>query len=41
MNFLCKNEYRIFKTVEITVTEDQGKKEKNVGDEPFQDITHI
>jgi hypothetical protein len=27
--------------METTVTEDQGKKEKNVGDEPFQDITHV
>jgi hypothetical protein len=37
MYFLCKNEYRIFKPVEITIRRNEGRKEKNGGDEPIRD----
>jgi hypothetical protein len=40
MYFLYKNEYWIFKPVEITIEEDQGIKEKNRGDEPIQVIIY-
>jgi hypothetical protein len=36
-----KNEYRIFTPVEITIRREQGRKEKNRGDESIQDIIHI
>jgi hypothetical protein len=37
--FLYKNEYEIFKPVEITIR--RGVKEKNRGDEPIQVIRTI
>jgi hypothetical protein len=41
MYFLYKNEYRIFKPVEITIRRGLGRKEKNREDEPIQAIIHI
>jgi hypothetical protein len=41
MYFLYKNEYRIFKPVEIILRRDYGKKEKNSKDEPIWVIIHI
>jgi hypothetical protein len=41
MCFLCKNEYRIFKFVEIIIRRELGKKEKNRGDESRRVIIHI
>jgi hypothetical protein len=40
MHFLYKNEYRIFKPVEITIRRDL-RKEKNKGDEPIWVVIHI
>jgi hypothetical protein len=40
MYFLYKNEYRIFKPVEITRRRGIGIKEKNRGDEPLRVIIH-
>jgi hypothetical protein len=39
--FLYKNEYRIFKPVEIAIEGDKGRKEKNRGDEPIDVKIHI
>jgi hypothetical protein len=41
MYFLYKNEYRIFKPVEITIRRNKGRKEKNRGNELNQVIIHI
>jgi hypothetical protein len=41
MYFLYKNEYRIFKPVEITIRRGPRRKEKNGGDDPFQNTIHI
>jgi hypothetical protein len=41
MYFLYKNEYRLFKTVEITVSRGLSRKEKKRGDEAILDIIHI
>jgi hypothetical protein len=41
MYFLCKNEYRIFKPVGITIREELGRKEEDGGDELIQDIIHM
>jgi hypothetical protein len=41
MYFPYKNEYRIFKRVEISIRRQLGRKKKNRGDEPIQDIIHI
>jgi hypothetical protein len=41
MYFLYKNEYRIFKPVQITRRRRLREKEKNRGDEPMQVIIHI
>jgi hypothetical protein len=41
MYFLYKNEYRIFKPVEITIRRGQRRKEKNRRDEPIQIIVQI
>jgi hypothetical protein len=40
MYFLYKNEYRIFKPVEITIRRRLREKEKNRGDEPIWVIIH-
>jgi hypothetical protein len=37
---LYKNEYRIFKAVEITIRKEWGRMEKNGRDEPIQDTIH-
>jgi hypothetical protein len=41
MYFLYKNEYRIFKPVEITIRRELRRKEKDGGDETFQVIIHM
>jgi hypothetical protein len=41
MYSLYKNEYRIFKPVEITMRRGLRRKEKNRGDEPMWVIIHI
>jgi hypothetical protein len=40
MYFLCKNEYRILKPIEITISRDKGRKKKNRGDERIRVIIH-
>jgi hypothetical protein len=40
MYFLYKNEYRIFRPVEITIRRRLRWKEKNRGDEPIQVLIH-
>jgi hypothetical protein len=41
MYFIYKNEYRIFKAVENTIRRDEGRKEKNRGDDTIRVIIHI
>jgi hypothetical protein len=41
MHFLYKNEYRIFKPVEIIIKRGLKKKRENRGDEPILIIIHI
>jgi hypothetical protein len=40
VNFLYKNEYRIFKTVEITIRRGLSRKKKNRRDKSIQVIMH-